>query len=297
MNPSEIICATSITHQHILGVLNTLLLNRSKKIEGQLKILDAGCGNGKLIIYLHRVLKQIYPTLDIALYGFDVSNHGVQREGFLENTIANLSSQIPETDWRSRIFCIKSGENWDFHDNFFDYIVSNQVLEHVHDKRFFFSNIYKKLLDDGYSIHLAPLTHIIHEGHVDLPYAHRIRSWCGLCAYIKFLSVLRLGKFRKHKKETGISLEKYSEKHADYIYFWTCYATENETIKYAKLSGLRADFRFTAEFYSAKIRNIFRMPVKYVYRFREPSLFDAGVVKILRYISSVTLVCQKRNIY
>jgi len=47
MNPSEIICAPSITHQHILGVLNTLLLNRFKKIEGQLKILDAGCGNGK----------------------------------------------------------------------------------------------------------------------------------------------------------------------------------------------------------------------------------------------------------
>lgn len=287
--------AESITHQHILSVINTIILNT--KTPGLVRILDAGCGNGKLIAYLHKSLHQLHSDKEFHISGYDVQDHGVQAAGFLEKTAERLSNEIPEIDWTERIYAIQANDEWSFAKNKYNFVISNQVLEHVHNKDMFFANISRNMVDGGHSIHLAPLIHIIHEGHIFLPWAHRIKNYSALYGYIRALSWLGIGKFRAHKKETNCTLDEYAERHADYMHFWTAYSTEDETLSSARRNGLRADFRFSIDFYMAKIRSLLNLSRTLDYKYRNIGIYDAISVKLLRYISSVTLVCEKSNKY
>jgi SAM-dependent methyltransferase len=286
---------SSVTHLHLLSVVNTLI--DEKHNDSTIRILDAGCGNGRLISYLHSCLPILRPNLEFVISGYDVQDHGVQAQGFIQETTERLKSLHPETDWESRIHAIPANSKWEFATEKFDFIISNQVLEHVHDKAFFFSNVSKALIEGGYSIHLAPLKHVIHEGHIHLPWAHRITNFTALYGYIRLLSQLGLGKFRAHNKATRCTLDQYAERHADYIYFWTSYATESETLRLARSNGLRADFRFSIEFFTSKLLQLIGRAPTYKYRIRDYGFFDVIFIKPLRYLSSVTLVCKKANRY
>jgi len=123
--------------------------------------------------------------------------------------------------------------------------MSNQVLEHVHDKRNFFSNTQRVLKEGGYFVALNPLKHCIHEGHIYLPWAHRLGLYSSLWRYISLCSLIRLGRFPSHNKETQMGREGFAERHADYIWFWTSYSCEKETLKLAQEQGLRASFSFS----------------------------------------------------
>lgn len=291
----ELPIAESITHQHLLSVVNTLLCNKQHS-KDRLRILDAGCGNGHLMSYLHRCLKILHPSMDVRVCGFDVSYHGVQSDDFFLKTIDYLNNISPEVNWKSRLWLLSSTE-WDIIEGEFDFIISNQVLEHVSDKRIFFENVKTRLVNGGYSVHLAPLRHVIYEGHIFLPLAHRIQSFRACLSYIFFLSWLGFGKFRSQHRNTGCTIQQYSEKHADYLYFWTNYSSESETIGYVRSAGMRADFTFSMEFFTSKLKQVVRIKPSYTYKLRAYSFFDAIMIKFLRYISSVTLVCEKKNTY
>lgn len=285
----------SITHLHLLSVINTLLDENQNN--SKIRILDAGCGNGKLISYLHSCLPILRPNIDFFISGFDVQDHGVQSQGFIQETTERLKNIHPEIEWESRIHTIQANNKWVFANEKFDFIISNQVLEHVHDKSFFFSNVSDALVENGYSIHLAPLKHVIHEGHIHLPLAHRITNFTALKGYIRLLSQLGFGKFKAHNKATRCTLDDYAERHADYIYFWTNYATESETLRFARSNGLRADFQFSTEFFTSKINQLIKGSTSCKYRKRNYGFFDVIFIKLFRYISSVTLVCKKANKY
>lgn len=287
--------AESITHQHLLSVINTIL---SKDGGARtVRILDAGCGNGKLIAYLHVCLHRLYPEKDFEISGYDVTDHGVQSDGFISNAIGKLNSLIGNVDWASRIHSIRADDKWKFSLEPYDFIISNQVLEHVKDKNLFFSNINANLADGGHSIHLAPLSHVIYEGHLYLPLAHRFRNYSALYSYIRIMSRLGFGKFRQHRTESGCSLHEYSQRHADYMFFWTNYSTEAETLEVARKNGLRCDFRYTVGFFTSKLRQLFRIKPRLSYSYRDGGFVDAISIKIYRYLSSVTLVCKKSNTY
>lgn len=289
---------SSITHLHILSVVNTIVENDpSLQLKRSISILDAGCGNGRLIEYLYLSLSNLHPRINFVIYGFDVVDHGVQSRGFIDGTIDSLNKALPIVDWESRIFALKKDESWNFVRDQFDVVISNQVLEHVSNKKAFFGNIYECLNTGGYSINLAPLKEIIHEGHIFLPFAHRIRSYSALLGYIGLMSRLGMGKFKGQRKAVGCSLHEYSVRHADYIYFWTSYSTEAETLDIVRDSGLRGDFRFSVEFFLAKFRQLFGLKPKYGYYYREGGFIDSIFVKVLKYLSSTTLVCKKQNTY
>lgn len=126
---------------------------------------------------------------------------------------------------------------------------------------------------------------------------HRMRSHDLLCSYISFLSRIGLGKFRVHNKRTGISRSEFSAKHADYIYFLTNYSSEREMLTMARTSKFRASHRFNIEFYFIKLRQLRRVPYKARYKLARSALLDSIAIKFLRYLSSATLVCEKRNTY
>jgi len=288
----------SITHQHILSALLTLYKKQSYNSKEVIRILDAGCGDGRLIAFLLSSLVLIFNSdPKIEIFGFDVFDHGVQKEGFIFNTIKTLSDVFPEIPWDGRIRYVGVDDEWPFDDGFFNFIVSNQVLEHVHNKYHFFSNISRTLKNGGYSVNLAPLMHCIWEGHVHLPLAHKIRNHTALLIYIYICSVLGLGNFSSHHKKTGISRRVFSGQQTNYVLRWTSYTSESETLKLSRDCGLKCDFSYSLEFYTQKLRSILGLPFSMYYRNRRFGITDAVLIKILRYISSVTLICHKRNTY
>lgn len=286
----------SITHQHLLCVLNTFL-RQFAPAKDQIFILDAGCGNGDFIHYLHRSLQLLHPEKSFVIHGFDVSDHGVQSNGFLSASVANLNALEPGIDWTSRIFGIRQDQAWNFNAQKYDFILSNQVLEHVRDKDGFFLNINRKLTEGGRSIHLAPLRSVVPEDHVKIPFAHRFTNFGALHAYVRLMSSLGVGKFGDARRRTGVALDEYAERHADYLYHWTAYSSETETLAHARRHFMRADYRFTLEFYTSKLRQILGRRACSEYRFRSYGFRDAIMIKFLRYLSSVTLITEKKNTY
>lgn len=283
---------SSLTHQHLATITNTL---KASDVD-ILRILDAGCGDGKFITFIYQYLKWLNPDIDVEIYGFDVADHGVQSTGFIEKTIEHLKTQIPDVQWQNKIKSIVIGEKWPYENGFFNFVISNQVLEHVHHKEDFFNECYRCTGDGGFSIHLAPLRHYIYEGHLFLPWVHRIRSHDLLVKYIHFLSGWGLGKFKEQNKLKGTTRSDFSMAHADYVYFWTAYNTESETIDLARAAGFRASFRYSLEFYLLKARQIFHQ--KYPDKYKKRSaLLESILIKFLRYFSCSTLLLEKKNVY
>ena len=286
--------AISLTHEHLLAAL----VAEAPAAPGRVvRILDLGCGEGELLAYLERNLPRLRPDLQFVLYGLDVSDHGMQRGGFLERCAERLGAGAADSSWRERLFGVRSGAPWPLPDAQLDFIVSNQVLEHVRDPAPVFSEMARALADDGRAVHLFPLRHIVREEHLFLPWVHRIGNADLRLAYIRALSRLGLGKYRGHRRTFGMTLDEYSGMHADYIAFMTHYLSEDEVLRHAARAGLRASFRYTQEFYFRKLRQLLGRPASFSYSPRRNGLADWLWMRALRYVSGVTLFLEKRQTY
>jgi len=287
--------AESITHQHLLSVLNTEIA--SLKMSGTVRILDIGCGDGLLIKYLTANIDFLNPALKFEIYGFDVDDHGVQSEGYFSKTIEVLEQSFPQIPWEDRLNVISADEPWPYPEAFFDIVISNQVLEHVVNHDMFFSEIRRTLCDNGVSVHLFPSKHCVYEVHLHLPWVHRISNHDLMVSYIRFLSRIGLGKYRKHNQEKPLSVEEFSQRHADYLFFFTNYLTCKEVHRIAKKNHLPSSFRYTKEFYTAKLRSLFGMKPVYKFEKDRSTLVDWFSLFFLRGVSAVTLVQHKRQRY
>lgn len=287
--------ADSITHQHLLSVLNTEL--KCFPLGKCIKILDVGCGDGHLIQYLQKNLNILNSDIEVEIYGFDVSDHGVQAEGYFEKTIEFLSEGFPDVLWEKRLRVFSAKELWPYSDDFFNVIVSNQVVEHVHDHDLFFSEINRTLCKGGVSVHLFPLMHCFYESHLNLPLVHKILNYDFMASYIKFLSRLGFGKFKQQGKSSSSTLDKYAERHADYMSFFTNYLSYYEILKMGKKYFFRVSFRYTQEFYTSKFRLMLGLKPHYKYKHNRNSISDWLALHVCKYISSVTLVIRKNEIY
>jgi len=246
-----------------------------------------------LLIHFARHLAPWADGGSIELYGFDILGPGVQKQAFLDRTVERLAIGAPGVPWERRIAWIRPDEAWPYPEGFFHAVVSNQVLEHVRDHGHFFTQLFRTLAWGGFSAHLFPLKHCVYEGHVHLPFAHRIGDHELLQSYIATLSAIGLGKYRVHRRATGISLERSAERDADYLRRYTNYLTHREILRLAKRHGLRASFKYSREFYTQKLRAMCSLPQRQTYERRRSSMADWISVLGLRYLSSVTLFLEK----
>ena len=289
--------AHSITHQHLLSVVHTELVRRSPQWAANrpLRLLDAGCGDGRLIAYLQENLPILQPDVSIEIHGFDVADHGVQHNDFFDHTLENLNQCLPCIHWNERLQLINQGTTWPYANGFFDIILSNQVLEHVDAPDHFFGQMYRTMRQGGIAIHLFPLKHYIYEGHLHLPLVHRIANYDLLRTYIHLLSRLHLGKFPAHRRGTDISLADYVQKHADYMHHLTHYLSQRQVLALGKRHHLRPSFHYTLEFYTSKLLAMLGYKPRYTYRTKHSLTSDWLAVFLLRYISSITLLLEKEN--
>jgi SAM-dependent methyltransferase len=284
--------ARSITHEHLLGVVLSELASR--RPDGGSRLLDVGCGDGALLTYFGHRLPELAPHAPVELHGFDVRDHGVQEAGFMAHTLDSLAAAHPAVDWNARVSSIADADPWPYAADSFDVVVSNQVLEHVRDHDRLFAETRRVLKDGGYAVHLFPLKHYVWEGHLLLPFVHRIGYFDLLRWYISCLSRLGLGKFRTHEREFGTTLPVFAERHADLLLHYCNYLSYRQVLALAKRHGLRPSFRYTKEFYWLKLRTMLGRRAKTAYHRQWPPA-EWLAFMLLRQVSSITLFLEKRE--
>jgi SAM-dependent methyltransferase len=283
--------SVSITHRHMLAVINTILKYEKSLLDKQdIRILDAGCGSGSMIYFLNKYLPLFNPKRNFLIYGYDLTDHGVQEADYIKKTFSYLHENNPEIDWSQRIKLIRSTDDWPFQNEFFDLVISNQVLEHVWNHHQFFSEQNRVLSSIGFSHHIFPVKEVIIDGHIFLPGVHKLNSWDAIYRKVRFYSRLRLGVFQKEKNKYRNSIDYFSRVWADKIYHYCNYQTYSELCKAAKNNHLCITTRFTFNYYSRKFRELLGFKPDLIYK-NNPS--SKIVFFFLKYISGISIVLYK----
>ncbi|MGI5287081.1 class I SAM-dependent methyltransferase [Nonomuraea polychroma] len=165
----------SLTHQHLLTAVKTEI--QGGRRQGPLRVLDAGCGDGHLMAFLQAHLTRLLPNRVIDVHGFEVHDSQSHRPNFIETTGNRLCALLPGVPWPERIELISVQDAWPYKDESFDFVVSNQVLEHVIDLRRFLTELARVVAPGGVSIHIFPLRNARCDGHVRMPLVHRIHGF------------------------------------------------------------------------------------------------------------------------
>ena len=287
---------TSITHHHICAVVNTEI---DSGRDGPIRLLVVGSGNGQLMAFLQAELPRLRNGTEFEIHGFDVADSYVQAPSYFAESVQLLGERFPDIPWEGRISQITTKEAWPYPDGHFDFVVSNQVMEHVHDHDFVFGETRRVLKPDGISVHLFPLKYYLYETHLNLPFVHWISNKDVLFSYIKACNRIGFGKYREQFRRSGgkITRDEYARKHADYMIYETNYLKMREVFQCAKRRRMRCSFRYTGEFYRNKLRSIMHRPIRYHYSTKRHASVERLSLFFYMFVSSVTLVLEKENTY
>lgn len=178
-----------------------------------INILDFGCGNGRLGAEL---AKKGYTT-----YGCDLN----------KNWTDSKSSTSPSNNLK--IISLKPYK-LPFPDNFFDFVISSSVMEHVHNKEEVFHEIKRVLKKGGRAIHCFPSKYFLpSEPHMQVPLLnyflpHIPKFWLYLWAALKIRK-----KYGNNTQEKNMKISKVVEENIKYCNQHLCYWKSSE---YEKIS-------------------------------------------------------------
>lgn len=282
----------SLTHQHLVSVINTFIAKQSL-FDGPVTILDVGCGNGHLIDFTLRKLSELRPEVNFVVYGLDVNDWGGDFEENSANTRTYLKSAHPTLPWDERLKFIPMNEKWPFKDEYFDFIISNQVMEHIKDHDLVFSEIRRTLKKDGTSIHLFPLKECLWEGHVYMPLVHKALNYDKMVFLMRAFAGMGFRKrFRLDREKYGWkSLAEFAKDMSVVILSETNYLTYRQFLRVAKRQGLVISFTYSKNYVTAKLKSFFG---RRAYRYGNGGGFaDFLGFFFCKYLTSVTLVLRK----
>lgn len=285
----------SVTHAHLVYALASELSDI--RTNAAARVLDGGCGNGELMLAIHRHL----PTLidrEIIISGFDVGGLRIQKSDFFESTSVNLCSGAPEVDWQRRLSLIDTKSEWPYPDESFDATVSNQVFEHVADLDLVLGEIARVLKPGGISLNLFPVRASIIEGHVGAPYAHRIASDDVRRSYLTFFAKFGLARLGPMRMAKGLEPAQFGATRSEYVATQTCYRSFRELAERAHRHGLTISYRWTPQFFLLKLGYVFGKDVTRMYlSSRRARFLEWLTFGILSRISSVTVLFRKEAVY
>lgn len=141
-----------------MDVTNRFVLDFAARVAREnpgARILDFGCGAGRL------VRAGIAMGLDI--FGADVFYSGAKDR--IEAAQSGLLGSIIQEIQDGRI---------GFADSSFDLVVNNQVMEHVADLDATLREIHRVLKAGGLLLSIFPSREVIREGHIGIPFSHRL---------------------------------------------------------------------------------------------------------------------------
>jgi SAM-dependent methyltransferase len=168
-------------------------------------VLDFGCGPGTLVRMLRERGYEAY-GVDIrwpgADYG-DLVGSDLGREGILR--LYDEGGRLP------------------FEDDYFDLVVSEEVFEHVVPIEESLAELERVLKPDGMAYHHFPSRTVWREGHIGIPFAHRLPAGRARLAYTAALRRAGLGKFKDERPAREWAAQKL-----EWIDTWTVYRTAGE---------------------------------------------------------------------
>jgi SAM-dependent methyltransferase len=253
-----------------------------KKIvhKNTINILEPGCGEGEFLEDLRTSLKADFPEVEFNVYGFDVT------------LLPKLTSIDPE-----KVNLIAENDVWPYRDDFFDIIVSNQVLEHVKVPQIFFGELSRVMNNGANALHLFPTKEIIIEPHCFLPMTHWIDNWDFRKKMIKTFSWIGLGRYRRRNID-GHTLEKWSTIVSDMATHFIHYLKLEEYFRMSERLGLRASARFTHELYLYLFLSKLKRSDHFSLDFdREYSmLYDLLFFSVYKRLKGIALYQEKTNV-
>jgi SAM-dependent methyltransferase len=270
--------AVSTTHQHIAAVLHTLLEPSPRS--NTVRILDVGCGDGRLLAHLLDALPKLRPDLSFEVFGLDISDAGQQEF---------LTQKHPFVNWDERLRLISARDKWPYPDKSFDFITSNQVMEHVMDHSFVFREIARCLRSQAVSVNVFPVREVLWEGHALMPLVHRIKDEQARARLMLFFAMLG---FRRHyHREMQLrgwkSLREFARIFAHVLQTDTNYISAKQLVSAAEHAGLRISFAYTKDYFLAKaLSYLGRRP----YRYRNTGTFESVAFLLGKSLASVTVM-------
>lgn len=114
-----------------------LLKDRLSPLAGK-KVADFGCGDGVLTYELYKN--------EAECYGVDLSDDAIK---YAKQKHRSLGSKA--------FFCVESCTDTHFNDEFFDAVISSDVIEHLSDPKRLLSEVYRVLKPNGVAIISTPI--------------------------------------------------------------------------------------------------------------------------------------------
>jgi SAM-dependent methyltransferase len=168
------------------------------------RVLDYGCGAGTIVRKLR--------DLNIDAYGCDVFYEGGDYSKLVDTALPDDA-------------ILRMDENViPFDDESFDFVISNQVLEHVEDLDHVLAEMARVLKPDGQVISLFPDRGVWREAHCGIPFLHWFPKYSQPRVYYAAAwRVLGFGLLKKDK-----TVMQWSRDFCEYIDRWTHYRTRRE---------------------------------------------------------------------
>src|SRR3954449_383038 len=165
------------------------------------RVLDFGCGAGRLVGMLQEA--------GFEAYGCDIRWPGANYEW--------------DGHAGDRLRYFESGGRLPFADDTFDVVVSDQVFEHVKPLEASIAEIERVTKPGGVMYHHFPSGEVWREGHIGIPFAHRLPDGRLRLAYATLLRRLGFGIFKDDRPPREWAAEKLA-----WIDEWTEYRSPGE---------------------------------------------------------------------
>jgi 2-polyprenyl-3-methyl-5-hydroxy-6-metoxy-1,4-benzoquinol methylase len=187
--------------------------SQSKKALSDFRVLDWGCGRGRHVCFL---LSQ-----SIAAYGVDID----------QNAISQAKNLFEQNNWdfNKCLQVIPQNNQTDFPDEFFDFVFSDQVIEHVRDLESMARELNRITKNDGLQVHRWPAKYQVIEPHLFMPFIHWVPK--GFLRYFLILFFVFLGKEPAWEELNGKSVWAKATTYSDYSHQKTYYRTLSTVAK------------------------------------------------------------------
>ena len=201
----------------MVHVNHAFLLDFAERTRPGGKILDYGCGGAETVRAGVEMGLDIYGT-DAFYEGQSDHRPALARDGLLNTRVFELSPDF----------------KMPFPDKSFDFIFSNQVMEHVEHLDGLLNELTRVLKDDGVLLSYFPLKDCVMEFHCEVPFAHWFRHDSKL-GYYWLYAFFKMGRGSNHKDKTA---GQWAHDFQEWIHKWTHYRTRSEVMSEFADAGL-----------------------------------------------------------